>query len=73
MGQQHDTLGQARARMNLGAVYLGMGRFAEALRYFRDLPLELERLGDAEGLQITLKNLDMLNRVMVGSNDKKEH
>ena len=71
MVQRHDGLGQARARMNLGAVYLGMGNFSKALHYFRDLPSELERLGDAEGLQTTLKNLELLNRVVSVDKAKK--
>ena len=63
MDQTRDQLGHARARMNLAAVYLGMGNLRKALDYLRDLPDDLERLGDMESLQATLKNLELLNRV----------
>jgi tetratricopeptide (TPR) repeat protein len=63
MEQNHDLLGHARTRMNLAAVYLGHGNLRTALRYLRDLPADLERLGDASTLQAALKNLDILNSV----------
>jgi tetratricopeptide (TPR) repeat protein len=63
MEQHHDLLGHARTRMNLAAVYLGHGNLRTALRYLRDLPADLERLGDASTLRAALKNLDILNSV----------
>jgi hypothetical protein len=63
MEQSYDLLGHARTRMNLAAVYLGNGNLRTALRYLRDLPADLERLGDASTLQAAVKNLDILNRV----------
>ncbi len=70
MQQRHDVLGQARVRMNLGALYLARGNVAKTLDYFHDLPAELERLGDVESLRATLKNLEVLNRVAL---ERKTH
>jgi tetratricopeptide (TPR) repeat protein len=61
MEQSHDVLGHARARSNLGAIYMGEGNLRSAWKYYRDLPAELARLGDVESLEATKKNLDLLN------------
>ncbi len=63
MEQTHDLIGHARTSINLAAIYLVQGNLRTTLRYLRDLPAELERLGDVDSLQATLKNLEMLNRV----------
>ncbi len=63
MEQTQDLLGHARTRINLAAMYLAEGNLRVTLKYLRDLPAELERLGDVSSLQATVKNLEMLNRI----------
>jgi len=61
MEQTHDVLGYARVRLNLAALFLGLGNLRRAIYYLRDLPGEFASLGDVDSLQAAARNLDILN------------
>ncbi len=63
MSQTHDLLGHARGRLNLAMMYMGQGRLRLAMRTLRDLPAEMEQLGDAESLRVVVQNLETLQRL----------
>ena len=63
MWARASSVASGRARANLAAMYLAEGNLKTSLRYLRDLPAELERIGDVSSLQAALKNLEMLNSI----------
>jgi tetratricopeptide (TPR) repeat protein len=64
MAETQDMLGHARARLNLALMFMARGKLRAALRYLRDLPADLEHLGDSDSLQTALHNLDLINQAM---------
>lgn len=62
MAKNGDLRGYARARLNLGLMYIGWGKLRTAANILRKLPAEFERLGDINSLRIAAQNLENISR-----------